>query len=74
MQKRLAETWHEVDATTEIKVVRSIEEAVDWVRAVAGQANERLLDDSGGTKVLVTGSSHLVGGFLEVLETGAEGE
>lgn len=74
VQKRLAETWREIDATTETKVVRSIEEAVDWVRAVAGQANDCLLDGSGGTKVLVTGSVHLVGGFLEVLETGAKGE
>lgn len=74
MQKRLAETWHGIDATTEVKVVRSIEEAVGWVRAVAGEMDGELLAESGGAQVLVTGSVHLVGGFLEVLETGLEGK
>lgn len=74
VQKRLAETWHGIDATTEVKVVRSIEEAVGWVRAVAGEMDGELLAESGGAQVLVTGSVHLVGGFLEVLETGLEGK
>lgn len=69
VQKRLAQTWHGIDAMTEICVVRSIEEAVDWTRTVASK-----VDGSGGTQVLVTGSVHLVGGFLEVMETGAKGE
>lgn len=74
VQKRLAETWRGIDATTEIKVVRSIEEAVGWVRAIAGELDGKLSDESGEVQVLVTGSVHLVGGFLEVLETGVEGE
>lgn len=36
---------------------------MEWVRAVAAGVD-------GQAAVLVTGSSHLVGGFLEVLETG----
>lgn len=72
VQKRLAETWRGIDATTEVNVVRSIEEAVRWVRAIAGKADGELLPEPGEAQVLVTGSVHLVGGFLEVLETGAE--
>lgn len=74
VQKRLAETWHGIDAATEVKVMRSIEEAVGWARAIAAEAEGESLDGSAGTQVLVTGSVHLVGGFLEVLETGAKGE
>ena len=72
VQKRLAETWRGIDATTEVNVVRSIEEAVRWVRAIAGKADGEFLPEPGEAQVLVTGSVHLVGGFLEVLETGAE--
>lgn len=71
VQKRLAETWRGIDATTEVKVVRSIEEAVGWVRAVTGGVDGEL-NGSEAVQVLVTGSVHLVGGFLEVLETGAK--
>ncbi|MCJ1463750.1 Folylpolyglutamate synthetase [Pseudocyphellaria aurata] len=74
VQKRLAETWRGIDATTEIKVVRSIEEAVGWVRAIAGELDGKMSNESGGVQVLVTGSVHLVGGFLEVLESGVDGE
>ena len=65
VQRDLAKTWREIDgespATVEVK--RSIEEAVGWCREVAKEGK-------GETMVLVTGSVHLVGGFLEVLETG----
>lgn len=67
VQKRLAETWHNIDGATQVRVVPSIEEAVAWVR---GLASDR---DAERVQVLVTGSVHLVGGFLEVLET-SEGQ
>lgn len=73
----------------EVVVRGSIEEAVGWVRVVAGEHGAKksgeVKDEEGGeekrqegeikgeeekeeVKVLVTGSVHLVGGFLEVLE------
>ena len=61
VQKGLAKTWAEIDPSTEVKVVRTIEEAVQEVRDMAR--------DSWHVTALVTGSLHLVGGFLEVLET-----
>lgn len=67
VQRGLAETWTGIDAEAVVVVRRSIEEAVKWCRGVASEAD-------GEVKVLVTGSVHLVGGFLEVLETGTKPE
>ena len=66
VQRALKKTWERVDARTEVRVVGTIEEAVGCVRGlVGGEEEEEVM-------VLVTGSVHLVGGFLEVLETGNE--
>ncbi len=62
VQKRLAETWRAVDVETEVAVVGTIEEAMERVRGIANREGETKV------KVLVTGSLHLVGGFLDVLE------
>ena len=62
VQKRLAETWRAVDAEADVGVVGTIEEAVEKVRGLSKGEKE------GQVKVLVTGSLHLVGGFLDVLE------
>ncbi|KAL9100773.1 MAG: hypothetical protein Q9163_003890 [Psora crenata] len=62
VQKSLAATWKAIDAETTVEVRSTIEEAVQWCREVACHAEVE-------TMVLVTGSVHLVGGFLEVLET-----
>ncbi|KAI4094590.1 MAG: hypothetical protein L6R37_007207 [Teloschistes peruensis] len=65
VQKGLRDVWKELDAGSgEAEVKGSIEEAVAWVRGLKTKEgeNEEIL-------VLVTGSSHLVGGFLEVLES-----
>ena len=66
VQRGLAETWKEIDGgkPAVVEVKRSIEEAVEWCRGVAR-------DVDGDVMVLVTGSVHLVGGFLEVLESGS---
>ncbi|KAL8814895.1 MAG: hypothetical protein Q9223_005918 [Gallowayella weberi] len=65
VQNGLKEAWRRLDPGAEIVVRRSVEEAVGWVRGIA---------DANGSgeevKCLVTGSVHLVGGFLEVLEGG----
>lgn len=64
VQKQLAETWAQIDPSVEVHVVRTIEEAVELVRATTREtAGEEVT-------ALITGSLHLVGGFLEVLESG----
>ena len=67
VQRALAETWKGIDNRTNVEVKGSIEEAVEWCRSVAKH-------EDGEVMVLVTGSTHLVGGFLEVLETVARPE
>ncbi|KAL8792624.1 MAG: hypothetical protein Q9195_004752 [Heterodermia aff. obscurata] len=62
VQHRLADTWRSIDAQTKVEVKPTIEEAVIWVRDIARSEQEEVM-------TLVTGSVHLVGGFLEVLET-----
>ncbi|GAB7355800.1 hypothetical protein MBLNU459_g6477t1 [Dothideomycetes sp. NU459] len=71
VQNGLAETWRDVDSRANVQVFKTIEEAVECARRVAdrysvGQERESV-------KVLVTGSLHLVGGVVEVLESEAEG-
>ena len=67
VQRALAETWKGIDSSTNVEVKGSIEEAVEWCRDVARH-------EKGEVMVLVTGSTHLVGGFLDVLETGLKPE
>lgn len=65
VQKRFAQTWAGLDSSATTKVVPSIDEAVRWARDVAQIAAKAHIQ----VPVLVTGSVHLVGGFLEILET-----
>lgn len=67
VQNGLAETWRDVDPKADVKVVKTVEEAVGCARGIAGESQEE-----GSIKVLVTGSLHLVGGVVEVLESEAE--
>lgn len=60
VQKELATVWNEVDPQTTTEVTGTIEEAVTLARS-ASNGEETL--------VLITGSLHLVGGAIEVLET-----
>lgn len=63
VQRELAEVWGRIDegkCCCEVK--GTVEEAVGWVRRLAGDEGA---EDS--VEVLVTGSLHLVGGVLEVL-------
>lgn len=72
VQRGLASVWREIDELAEVSVVGSIEEAVGVVRGLAGEERVGGVEDGReGTdvRVLVTGSVHLVGGFLEVLES-----
>lgn len=73
VQKKLAKTWRGIDDQAEVAVKGSIEEAVEWIRSVAAETlNEGVEGEAEAehVPVLVTGSVHLVGGFLEVLESG----
>lgn len=65
VQKELARVWIELDRDAETQVTPTIEEAVEIARRVAEQFEDR---NNGMVMCLITGSLHLVGGALEVLE------
>ncbi|KIW98934.1 uncharacterized protein Z519_00597 [Cladophialophora bantiana CBS 173.52] len=71
VQNNLAETWRGIDPSARVEVVRTIEEAVNIVRNFANSHRQKAADAEEEKEVaaLVTGSLHLVGGFLEVLES-----
>ncbi|OQU95689.1 hypothetical protein CLAIMM_01868 [Cladophialophora immunda] len=71
VQNNLAETWRGIDSSTQVQVVRTIEEAVSIVRNFTNAHRQKTAGTDDGKEVaaLVTGSLHLVGGFLEVLES-----
>ncbi|KAI9825872.1 MAG: Folylpolyglutamate synthetase [Thelocarpon impressellum] len=72
VQKGLAATWAELEGSgdsaghADVRVLQTIEEAVRAVRDLASKRG------GGETMALATGSLHLVGGLLEVLESGKE--
>ena len=63
VQRHLAEAWRGAGGGGEVEVVRTVEEAIGKARSLG---KERGRED--GVEVLVTGSLHLVGSFMEVLE------
>lgn len=65
VQLEIAKTWDRIDTEAEVHVVGSIEEAVKQARRLAETKDE-------GMEVMVTGSLHLVGGLIEVLESESE--
>ncbi|EEP77907.1 hypothetical protein UREG_02756 [Uncinocarpus reesii 1704] len=62
VQNTLAETWRNLSPNTTVVVKGTIEEAVQYVRSLASRQDDTV-------SALVTGSLHLVGGLIEVLET-----
>ncbi|KAI1487993.1 tetrahydrofolylpolyglutamate synthase [Biscogniauxia mediterranea] len=66
-QHAFAKRWKELDPKAQVVVLPTIEEAIEYVRGVAGK-----LDDGDGegkqVRALITGSLHLVGGALGILE------
>jgi folylpolyglutamate synthase len=62
MQRGFADRWKALDPSANVMLIPSIEEAINTARDLAERA--------GGLKVqvLVTGSLHLVGGALGILE------
>jgi folylpolyglutamate synthase len=69
VQNSLAEKWRSIDPRAEVKVYSTIEEAVDFTRQLAAKEEYRVNQDETPTMAFVTGSLHLVGGFLDVIET-----
>jgi folylpolyglutamate synthase len=63
VQHALADTWKGVDGDCSVSVFRTVEETVKAAREVAAETREEVM-------VLATGSLHLVGGVVEVLEGG----
>ncbi|PHH63329.1 hypothetical protein CDD81_6103 [Ophiocordyceps australis] len=62
VQRRLARKWTELDAAANVLVLPSIEHALDYARRLATDVHgERI-------QVYVTGSLHLVGGALGILD------
>ncbi len=66
MQKAFAERWQTLDSSPEttIEVLPSIEDALEYVRKLGGDAS----GDQTQVHALITGSVHLVGRALGVLE------
>ncbi|RAH51352.1 tetrahydrofolate synthase [Aspergillus brunneoviolaceus CBS 621.78] len=69
VQNSLADTWRSIDPRTEVKVYSTIEEAVDFTRELAMKEKDLVGQDEAPVMTFVTGSLHLVGGFLDVIET-----
>lgn len=63
LQKNLAESWSQLNSSIdnyETHVFLSIEESVKWIIEYYQQTNREI-------QVLITGSLHLVGGVMAVL-------
>ncbi|KAF2656738.1 FolC bifunctional protein [Lophiostoma macrostomum CBS 122681] len=70
VQKALAATWSEIDSSATVTVVKTIEDALNEARSVAkGWVGQEGRDGNDEVMVLITGSLHLVGGAIDVLET-----
>ena len=69
VQKSLAETWQAIDPETQVNIFPTIEEAVDFTRDLASERKGDSPGDGAPVMTFVTGSLHLVGGFLDVVET-----
>ncbi len=62
-QRAFAEKWKALDPTANIMIIPSIEEALNAARAIAEK-----LEDGQTAQTMITGSLHLVGGALGILE------
>lgn len=73
VQKSLAETWKAIDPRADVRVFNTIEDAVDFTRDLAAETRKASSSaETAPVKTFVTGSLHLVGGFLDVIETKPE--
>jgi folylpolyglutamate synthase len=61
-QRVFAERWKALDPSANIMLIPSIEEALNTARSIAEKEGDKKV------QALVTGSLHLVGGALGILE------
>lgn len=74
VQRDLAEAWKALERqdpapAAQVSVLASVEEAIQLARRVVGETGKTFGSYTATAHVLITGSVHLVGGALEVLET-----
>ena len=62
-QRTFAEKWSKLDPSAKVTVLPSIEGAINHVRELASN-----LDGEDTVQAFITGSLHLVGGALGILE------
>lgn len=67
-QRRFAEKWTSLDPAADIQVVPTIEEAINSARDLVKSLGKEGEDGSVKVDAFVTGSLHLVGGALGILE------
>lgn len=72
VQNGLAEAWRDLSPSCHVEVKATIEEAVESVRNLASAQPAGDSSDDAPLSVLVTGSLHLVGGLLEVVDSTPE--
>ncbi|RGP74797.1 folylpolyglutamate synthase [Fusarium longipes] len=63
VQQRFAEKWTALDPSANIKVMPTIEQSIDYTRHIGEN-----LPEGEAVQALITGSLHLVGGALGILE------
>lgn len=63
MQRVFADKWKELDPSANVMLIPSIEEAINTARGLADKEGEQQK-----LQALITGSLHLVGGALGILE------
>jgi folylpolyglutamate synthase len=66
-QHQFAEKWSSLDPTSKVVVLPTIEDAINHVRTLG-----KAVDEKETVQALITGSLHLVGGALGILEGGAD--
>ncbi|KAK9461472.1 Mur ligase [Lipomyces oligophaga] len=68
VQKQLAETWARIDGRSKRTIFPSVEEAVQYVRELVASPVESEGNSKVAVQVFATGSLHLVGALLVLLE------
>ena len=63
VQRAFADRWAALDPAAQVSVIPTIEEAIAHVRSLEGG-----LDEGQSVRAFITGSLHLVGGALGILE------
>ena len=63
-QKTYSSLWRELDSNVNVAVVATVQEAIDTAKEIGEKSN--------GMQTFITGSFHLVGAALKILESGTE--